>query len=122
MKRDWEKDHVYLVQFPRAGCIPSPSPFALKVETWLRVADVPYTVSDLLKKCYRLDPSVVHANFQNISNEFSKMSNKGQIPFVEVNGRQVADSNFIIDHLIETFSSVIQRTSSRPRYCKNHFI
>lgn len=43
--------------------------------------------------------------YTNISNEFSKMSNKGQIPFVEVNGRQVADSNFIIDHLIETFSS-----------------
>ncbi|KAK5980518.1 hypothetical protein GCK32_007728 [Trichostrongylus colubriformis] len=82
LKRDWEKDHVYLVQFPRAGCIPSTSPFALKVETWLRMAEVPYT---------------------NISNEFTKMSNKGQIPFVEVNGRQVADSNFIIDHLIEEF-------------------
>nr|CDJ87805.1 Outer mitochondrial membrane transport complex protein domain containing protein [Haemonchus contortus] len=83
LKRDWEKDHVYLVQFPRAGCIPSPSPFALKVETWLRMADIPYT---------------------NISNEFTKMSSKGQIPFVEVNGRQVADSNFIIDHLIEEFN------------------
>ncbi|KAE9418629.1 hypothetical protein Angca_008814 [Angiostrongylus cantonensis] len=82
LKRDWEKDHVYLVQFPRAACIPSPSPFALKVETWLRMADVPYT---------------------NISNQFTKMSTKGQIPFVEVNGRQVADSNFIIDHLIEEF-------------------
>ncbi|KHJ99453.1 hypothetical protein OESDEN_00562 [Oesophagostomum dentatum] len=82
LKRDWEKDHVYLVQFPRAGCIPSPSPFAFKVETWLRMADIPYT---------------------NISNEFTKFSNKGQIPFVEVNGRQVADSNFIIDHLIEEF-------------------
>ncbi|VDO57252.1 unnamed protein product [Haemonchus placei] len=85
LKRDWEKDHVYLVQFPRAGCIPSPSPFALKVETWLRMADIPYT---------------------NISNEFTKMSSKGQIPFVEVNGRQVADSNFIIDHLIEEFNKV----------------
>ncbi|KAL6732965.1 hypothetical protein ANCDUO_03412 [Ancylostoma duodenale] len=82
LKRDWEKDHVYLVQFPRAGCIPSPSPFAMKVETWLRMADIPYT---------------------NISNEFTKFSNKGQIPFIEVNGRQVADSNFIIDHLIEEF-------------------
>uniref|UniRef100_A0A0K0CSR4 GST N-terminal domain-containing protein n=1 Tax=Angiostrongylus cantonensis TaxID=6313 RepID=A0A0K0CSR4_ANGCA len=85
LKRDWEKDHVYLVQFPRAACIPSPSPFALKVETWLRMADVPYT---------------------NISNQFTKMSTKGQIPFVEVNGRQVADSNFIIDHLIEEFHKV----------------
>uniref|UniRef100_A0A1I7X219 Transposase n=1 Tax=Heterorhabditis bacteriophora TaxID=37862 RepID=A0A1I7X219_HETBA len=44
LKRDWVKDHVYLVQFPRAGCIPSPSPFALKLETWLRMADIPYTL------------------------------------------------------------------------------
>ncbi|CAJ0595206.1 unnamed protein product [Cylicocyclus nassatus] len=80
IKRDWVKDHVYLVQFPRAGCIPSPSPFALKVETWLRMANIPYT---------------------NISNNFSKFSDKGQIPFIEVNGREIADSNFIIDHLIE---------------------
>ncbi|KJH51277.1 hypothetical protein DICVIV_02556 [Dictyocaulus viviparus] len=82
LRRDWEKDHVYLVQFPRAGCMPSPSPFSLKVETWLRMADIPYT---------------------NVSNDFIKMSEKGQTPFIEVNGRHVADSNIIIDHLIEEF-------------------
>uniref|UniRef100_A0A183U0P6 Thioredoxin-like_fold domain-containing protein n=1 Tax=Toxocara canis TaxID=6265 RepID=A0A183U0P6_TOXCA len=41
--------------------------------------------------------------FQNISNEFKKYSTKKQIPFIEVNGRQIADSNFCIDHLTETF-------------------
>ncbi|CAP37863.2 Protein CBG20932 [Caenorhabditis briggsae] len=46
IKRDWEKDHVYLVQFPRAGMIPSPSPYAFKLETFLRVADIPYTSSE----------------------------------------------------------------------------
>ena len=44
VKRDWEKDVVYLVQFPRAGSVPSVSPFALKLETWLRMADVKYKV------------------------------------------------------------------------------
>uniref|UniRef100_A0A1I7TFP3 Failed axon connections n=1 Tax=Caenorhabditis tropicalis TaxID=1561998 RepID=A0A1I7TFP3_9PELO len=82
VKRDWEKDHVYLIQFPRAGMIPSPSPYAFKVETFLRIADIPYT---------------------NINNEFKKMSARGQIPFIELNGRQHADSTIIIDTLIEHF-------------------
>lgn len=82
VKRDWEKDHVYLVQFPRAGFIPTPSPYALKVETFLRMADIPYT---------------------NINNEFKTMSARGQIPFIELNGRQHADSTLIIDALIENF-------------------
>lgn len=42
--KDWEKDLVYLVQTPRAGSIPSLSPFCLKLETWLRMADVRYHV------------------------------------------------------------------------------
>ncbi|GMS99837.1 hypothetical protein PENTCL1PPCAC_22012, partial [Pristionchus entomophagus] len=82
LKRDWQKDHVYLVQFPRAGCIPSASPFALKLETWLRLCKIPYT---------------------NISNEFTKMSEKGQIPFIELNGRHYADSVQIIDVLKHEF-------------------
>ncbi|CAI2324628.1 unnamed protein product [Caenorhabditis sp. 36 PRJEB53466] len=82
IKRDWEKDHVYLVQYPRAGAIPSPSPYALKLETFLRVADIPYT---------------------NINSEFKKTSARGQIPFIELNGRQHADSSLIIDSLVETY-------------------
>lgn len=45
LKRDWQNDRIYLVQFPRAGCIPSVSPFALKLETWLRITGLPYSVS-----------------------------------------------------------------------------
>ncbi|CAI5441018.1 unnamed protein product [Caenorhabditis angaria] len=82
IKPDWEKDHVYLIQFPRAGSIPTPSSYSLKVETFLRIANIPYT---------------------NISNDFTKKSSKGQIPFIELNGRQHADSSLIIDHLVEHF-------------------
>uniref|UniRef100_A0AC35FYG6 Failed axon connections protein n=1 Tax=Panagrolaimus sp. PS1159 TaxID=55785 RepID=A0AC35FYG6_9BILA len=81
--KDWEKDVVYLVQIPRAGAIPSVSPYCMKLETWLRMANVPY---------------------RNVSNEFSHVSHKGQIPFVELNGRQYADSNHIITDLTKTFN------------------
>jgi hypothetical protein len=59
--KDWQKDCVYLIQFPRAGCIPSVSPYCLKLETWLRMVNIPY---------------------QNVDNQFKFKSRKGQIPFV----------------------------------------
>ena len=43
-KVDFEKNVVYLYQFSRTKNIPSPSPFCLKVETWLRMAEIKYEV------------------------------------------------------------------------------
>lgn len=42
---NFENDTVYLYQFPRAACIPSPSPFVLKLETYLRIAKIKYQVT-----------------------------------------------------------------------------
>ena len=44
-KQDFEKDVVYLYQFPRTPTIASVSAFCLKVETYLRVAGIKYEVS-----------------------------------------------------------------------------
>lgn len=41
-----------------------------------------------------------------MNNEFKKFSSKGQVPFVELNGRQIADSNIIIDTLKQDFGKV----------------
>lgn len=45
-KADFEKEVVYLYQFTRTPALPSLSPYCLKVETWLRLANVKYEVSD----------------------------------------------------------------------------
>jgi len=48
---DYERDLVYLHQFPRciAKQVPNMSPFALKLETWLRLRKIKYKVS---KRCF----------------------------------------------------------------------
>jgi len=86
--RDWKQDVINLVQFPRTKTIVQPSPFALKLETWLRINKL---------------------NYHNVSNEMTKGSAKGQIPFIELNGRQFADSNVIIDHLIQAYNLGIDK-------------
>lgn len=73
---DWKKDVVYLVQFPVSPKVRSISPFSVKLETWLRMTGIPY---------------------ENIYS--GKMSKKGQVPFIEMNGKQIPDSNLAIEFL-----------------------
>ena len=75
-KPDYKKDIVYLVQFPISPTIRTISPFALKLESYLRLKKVPY------EPVYSF-----------------KFSKKGQIPYIELNGEQIADSNIIIQEL-----------------------
>jgi len=79
-KTHWEKDVVYLCQFPLCPSVRTISPFALKLETWLRLAGIKY------------------------ENVFTmKFGSKGQIPYVELNGEEIPDSNMIISRLKEHF-------------------
>ncbi|XP_072528817.1 failed axon connections homolog isoform X2 [Salminus brasiliensis] len=73
------KDAIILHQFsrPRNG-VPSLSPFCLKMETYLRMADLPY---------------------QNYFD--GKLSPQGKMPWIEYNQKQVCGSEFIIDFLEE---------------------
>jgi len=76
MKPDWKKDVVYLCQFPVCPSVRTISPFALKLETWLRMNNIKYENVFVLK-----------------------MGSKGQIPFIEFNGEEIPDSNVIINRL-----------------------
>lgn len=81
-KVDWEKDKIYLYQFSRCPTIASASPFCLKVETFLRMTGLPY---------------------ENIDHKMKYKSKKGQLPFIELNGKEIADSDLIIKELSEKF-------------------
>ncbi|MCX8101597.1 MAG: glutathione S-transferase family protein [Geminicoccaceae bacterium] len=71
---------VVLVQFPRVWGR-NPSPFALKLETWLRLADIPFTIEESLRP--------------------DRMP-KGKLPCIRDGGRLIADSSTIIAHLKAT--------------------
>ena len=70
------KDVVILHQFPRTRTCPNSSPFPLKLETFLRMADVEYKVE-----------------------EKHFMSAKGKSPWITMNGEDVADSEIAMEHI-----------------------
>jgi len=77
-KANYEEDTVYLYCTPRSSLLPSLSPFCLKVESWLRLAGLKYEV---------------------VEHNMKLRSRKGQLPFVEVTGEEIADSAVIIKEL-----------------------
>ncbi|XP_013179294.1 PREDICTED: failed axon connections [Papilio xuthus] len=81
-KTNFEKDVVYLYQFTRTPVLPSTSPYCLKVETWIRLAGIKY---------------------QNVDHKSKFRSKKGQLPFVELNGEEIADSAIIVKELSKKF-------------------
>ncbi|XP_067664878.1 failed axon connections homolog [Haliotis asinina] len=75
------KDTVMLHQLGKGVHAPSISPFVLKLETYLRMASIPY--KNLFDK---------------------KMSSKGKTPWIEYNGEEVPDSEFCIEYLNAKFN------------------
>lgn len=98
-KGDYERDLVYLYQFCRCGISPSVSPFCLKVETWLRIAGIKY---------------------ENVDHKMKLRSKKGQLPFVEVNGVEIADSAVIIRELGKQFNKDLDAGLSREQRIMSH--
>jgi glutathione S-transferase len=75
---------IKLYQFDPAFGLPNASPFCMKMETYLRMAALPFTappskMQDLMK------------------------APKGKMPYIEDGGKIVADSTLIIDYLKQTY-------------------
>ncbi|KAK6189152.1 hypothetical protein SNE40_005185 [Patella caerulea] len=75
-KKSWPKDTVVLHSVDKGIWDMSLTPFAVKLETYFRLADIPY-----------------------INNPTRQQSSKKKIPWIEYNGETVADSAFIVEYL-----------------------
>lgn len=73
---------IKLHQFPPAYGLPNASPFCMKLETYLRMAGLPY---------------------QTVNGFGLSKAPKGKMPFIEDNGRLLADSGLIVDYLKQTY-------------------
>jgi hypothetical protein len=70
----WEEDKVYLYQSPRTPQIPSISPQELKLESLLKLHGIQY---------------------ENVDHKAKLSSKNGTLPFIELNGEEVADAAII---------------------------
>lgn len=78
---------IELYQFPAQWNIPNPSPFCLKVETYLRMMGLPYKT----------------VTFYN-----TQKAPKGKLPFIKDDGQVIADSNLIITHLQKKYGNPLE--------------
>lgn len=77
----FKADVVYLHTFPTVPHVYNISPFAIKVEGFLRLSNIPYEMVYTMK-----------------------LGSKGQIPYVRLNGEEIGDSNVIIPQLKQHFN------------------
>lgn len=83
-----------LFQLPRGSGTPNLSPFCTKLETYLRMAQIPYQV--------------------RVSD--TRKAPKGKVPWVEHEGQRLGDSSLIIDYLKRRFGDPLDgRLTARER-------
>lgn len=76
-----DNSRIKLFVYPRLFAIPNLSPFCCKLETWLRIAGVPYEL---------------------VPTSDPRAAPRGKLPFIEDKGVRIADSSLIIEHLVNS--------------------
>jgi glutathione S-transferase len=79
---------IKLYQFNPMWNLPNLSPYCLKLETYLRMAKVPFEI---------------------VPNADIRKAPKGKMPFIEHEGKQMGDSNLIIEYLKEKFGDPLDQ-------------
>ena len=89
-KSSLAKPGLVVVHGARPGSvIVNPSPYVLKLQTFLRMAKIDYVL--------------------DLNNPMGK---KGKMPWIELDGKDYCDSTFIIEHLTKTFNVSMDDTLS----------
>jgi glutathione S-transferase len=91
---------IVLHQGPAAWGIGNTSPFCLKLESYLRMAGLPYTAR---------------------AADFRKAP-KGKIPFIEEDGKLLGDSQFIIEHLQQKHGDALDAKLGAEDKAKGHLV
>ena len=81
---------ITLHQFARVWGTPNLSPFCCKVETYLRIARIPYEVADT----------------------FPPTAPKGKLPYLTDDGETISDSRFIVEYLKAEYDADLDRALS----------
>jgi glutathione S-transferase len=77
---------IKLIQFPSAFGVRNPSPFCLKLETWLRMTGIAHEV---------------------VWSGSTRGTPKGKLPCIEEDGQVLGDSELIIGHLIRRHGDLL---------------
>ena len=93
---------IKLFGFGACFGLADPSPFVLKVDAYLRMADIPYTY---------------YPSLRNI-----KRSPKGKLPFIRDGDKTIADSECIIDYLVNTYGDKLNTWLSPEQAAIAHFL
>jgi glutathione S-transferase len=91
---------ITLHQGPAAWGIANTSPFCLKLESYLRMTKVPYTVKG--------------ADFRKAPT--------GKIPFIEDDGKLVGDSQLVIEHLKRKHGDVLDAKLTPEQVAQGHAV
>jgi glutathione S-transferase len=90
---------IRLHQVPGLGRAPSLSPFCTKVETYLRMADIPY---------------------ESVPSVNPRGGPTGKLPFIEDGERKIGDSGCIFDHLREKYGERLDAHLSERDHAIGH--
>ena len=91
---------IKLFQTPVAWGTPNLSPFCVKLETYLRMVELPYEVKP--------------ANLTQAP--------KGKVPYVEVDGKLMGDSQFIIEYLKRTRGDTLDANLTAEQQATGHTV
>ncbi len=90
---------IKLHQFKAAWGLPNPSPFCMKVETYLRMAGLPYEI---------------------VEDTLPFKAPKKKLPYIEDGAKLIADSGFIIDYLKATYGDPLDGNLAAPERAMAH--
>jgi glutathione S-transferase len=91
-----------LYQPPRAWAAPSTSPFCTKLETYLRMADIPYKIES--------------------SGALLRKAPWGKVPYIALDGEVISDSSRIVTHLKERLGDTVDVHLDAAQHALGHLI